>query len=444
MERVELIIKKLQLLINDNAEVDVMLTFAQMLVIELQSLKTDSDKSVSVLMSRHPDIVSEVSIKESEIVPVVVERVIQEVVAKELAEEVKQETPNLDLGILLPEQEMDAKNNKISESEDTIIDFKSFIVEEFHYEPFEANETTINDIITDEVLDDIVLSPVQENISTKALESNSVSFEEAISKPVLEPIAELISEPTVETVSESITETVSKPIFEFVVEPTSELVLETSPEPVSELVLEPIFEALSEPAIEPPVLKKERFSFFAEPIRTPKETKVEVTSTVLDVPKENYILEIPDELAIQMGVQPKPPMNISPNDFIFEEYAAIPTLELNDNKATNKVPQYIYKEANEVNNQFREHKVEVAHLLENTHIKDLKKAISINERYLFINDLFKGDEHLFERSVKHIQNFSILPEATFWIERELKIPLQWSAKNEVVQLFDQLVKRRFS
>ena len=441
MERVELIIKKLQLLINDKAEVNVMLTFAEMLVVELHDLKTGSDNSVSVLMSRHPDIVSEVAVKESETVPVAVAvevaEIPQEIVAKKLVEEVQTETPNLDLVFSIPEQEMNIENKVTSEKEDSIIDFKSFIVEELQYEPFEANETTINDLVTD----DILLSPVQEDISPRVFASNSVSVEANLSSQVFEPFVEMISKPIVETVA--------KPIFEFVLEPISESsVEETTPELVSEitseLVLEPIAESISAPVLESPVVKKERFSFFADPIRTPKETKVEVTSTVLEEPKQNYVLDIPDEIAIQMGVQPKPPMNVSPNDFIFDEYAAIPTLELNDNKATNRVPQYIYKEANEVNNQFKEHKVEVAHLLENTHIKDLKKAISINERYLFINDLFKGDEHLFERSLKHIQNFSILPEATFWIERELKIPLQWSSKNEVVQLFDQLVKRRFS
>ena len=90
-----------------------------------------------------------------------------------------------------------------------------------------------------------------------------------------------------------------------------------------------------------------------------------------------------------------------------------------------------------------EGKIEMSHLLENSPIKDLKKAISINDRYLFINELFKGDETLYERSIKHIQHFSILPEATYWINKELKIKLRWNDNSEVVQLFSQLVNRRF-
>jgi hypothetical protein len=77
-------------------------------------------------------------------------------------------------------------------------------------------------------------------------------------------------------------------------------------------------------------------------------------------------------------------------------------------------------------------------------IKDLKKAIGINDRYLFINELFRGDEAMYERSIKTINSFSIWPEAEYWIRRELKTKLGWLETDAVVKQFDQLVKRRFS
>lgn len=83
-------------------------------------------------------------------------------------------------------------------------------------------------------------------------------------------------------------------------------------------------------------------------------------------------------------------------------------------------------------------------LASNSPIKDLKKAISPRNRFLFINELFRGDEVMFERSIKTIQGFSIFPEARFWIERELKIKLGWQEGNSLVQSFDHLVRRRFS
>lgn len=77
-------------------------------------------------------------------------------------------------------------------------------------------------------------------------------------------------------------------------------------------------------------------------------------------------------------------------------------------------------------------------------IRDLKKAIQATDRYVFINELFRGDESMYERSIKTIQAFSIFPEAQFWIERELKTKLGWQDNDPNFQYFAQLVKRRFS
>jgi len=76
-------------------------------------------------------------------------------------------------------------------------------------------------------------------------------------------------------------------------------------------------------------------------------------------------------------------------------------------------------------------------------IKDLKKAIGINDQYLFINELFRGDQTMYERSIKTINSFNIYGEAELWIKRELKLKLGWNESSDVVRLFDQLVRRRF-
>lgn len=97
-----------------------------------------------------------------------------------------------------------------------------------------------------------------------------------------------------------------------------------------------------------------------------------------------------------------------------------------------------------LNEHLREEKVELAHRLGEVPIKDLKKAIGINDRYVFINDLFRGDEVMYERSIKTINNFSIYAEAQYWMERELKIKLGWDDERAATQEFYGLVRRRFS
>ncbi len=76
-------------------------------------------------------------------------------------------------------------------------------------------------------------------------------------------------------------------------------------------------------------------------------------------------------------------------------------------------------------------------------ITDLRKGFSINDRFRFINSLFRGDEAMFDRAIKTINNFDILPEAQYWMQRELVIKLGWNDEDELVQHFYQLVTRRF-
>ena len=110
--------------------------------------------------------------------------------------------------------------------------------------------------------------------------------------------------------------------------------------------------------------------------------------------------------------------------------------EINEVVATEETPS--------VNDILKNSVTELSHKLTETGIKDLKKGIGINDRYLFINDLFRGDEAMYERSIKTINSFSILPEAEYWIRRELKTKLGWTDSNATVIHFDQLVRRRFS
>ena len=97
-----------------------------------------------------------------------------------------------------------------------------------------------------------------------------------------------------------------------------------------------------------------------------------------------------------------------------------------------------------MNDKLKEMKPEIVERLKEMPVKDLRKAVGINDRFHFINELFRGDENMYERCIKTINSFSIYAEAEYWITRELKVKLGWNNENTTVQHFDQLVKRRFS
>lgn len=97
-----------------------------------------------------------------------------------------------------------------------------------------------------------------------------------------------------------------------------------------------------------------------------------------------------------------------------------------------------------LNDRLKTESKELGHMLKDSPVKDLKKAIGINDRFVFLEELFRGDEAMYERSIKTINGFSIFPEAEYWIQRELKTKIGWDEESPTVKHFDQLVRRRFS
>ena len=77
-------------------------------------------------------------------------------------------------------------------------------------------------------------------------------------------------------------------------------------------------------------------------------------------------------------------------------------------------------------------------------IRELKKAIDINNRFLLTQELFDGDEKKFEQAIRTIDAFSIRAEASFWIEKEIKSKPGYPKGSAAALLLDQLVSRRFS
>jgi hypothetical protein len=101
------------------------------------------------------------------------------------------------------------------------------------------------------------------------------------------------------------------------------------------------------------------------------------------------------------------------------------------------------EQSTSLNEKLKQANLELSDTLQEIPVKDLKKAIGINDRFLFIKELFRGDEVMYERSIKTINSFSIYPEAEYWIKRELKLKLAWDDMNPAVKQFDQLIRRRF-
>lgn len=194
-----------------------------------------------------------------------------------------------------------------------------------------------------------------------------------------------------------------------------------------------------EPKEEKPMFRQP--SFFdveEEPLPGIPETPAKPVEVAMEPVKEVYVLRKP--MQEYNYEESKPQQNTALSLDVMEE---IPTLSQRQPQQR-EVHEVIGAKEASLNDRLKEDKTELVNVLKDTPIKDLRKGIGVNDKFLFINELFRGDEGLYERSIKTINAFNILPEAEYWINRELKIKLGWNDDKEVVQYFYQLVKRRFS
>lgn len=140
----------------------------------------------------------------------------------------------------------------------------------------------------------------------------------------------------------------------------------------------------------------------------------------------------------QISVNSKPQL-------LFEDSGdEIPTLPPRPEQVVKEINDHVAEISTSLNDKLKVAASELSDKLADGPVKDLKKAIGVNDRFLYINELFRGDEVMYERSIKTINGFSIFPEAEYWIRRELKTKLGWKDSDETVRQFDQLVKRRFA
>lgn len=193
----------------------------------------------------------------------------------------------------------------------------------------------------------------------------------------------------------------------------------------------------------------------SEPSAAPKkDEQVEKILEVLQVNEDEVEAELEEirkkaEFAKRVEAQAK--QTPSKPALLFDDEPEVPTLIHQPNykedpkKQGKEVNESVNRESPSLNDLLKQETTEIGHKLsEAGSVKDLKKAIGINDRFVFINELFRGDEAMYERSIKTINNFSIYPEAQYWMERELKIKLGWDDSRQSAQDFYALVKRRFT
>lgn len=84
----------------------------------------------------------------------------------------------------------------------------------------------------------------------------------------------------------------------------------------------------------------------------------------------------------------------------------------------------------------------VGERLQHSSVRDLQSAIGINDKFLFVNELFGGSMEKYNRSIENLNDLKTLNGALIYLN-ELRIELQWNSSNEAYKKLLELVHRKF-
>jgi hypothetical protein len=86
----------------------------------------------------------------------------------------------------------------------------------------------------------------------------------------------------------------------------------------------------------------------------------------------------------------------------------------------------------------------VADHLQSKPLTDLKKSIGINEKFVFVNELFEGNHNLFNQSIERLNGFTAYEQARRHLFEELAGQMNWNMESKAFNELSDLVRRRFT
>ena len=264
-------------------------------------------------------------------------------------------------------------------------------------------------------------------------------LEEPVLEPAVEPVA--VGEPVLEPAVESVA--VGEPVLEPAVEPVA----------VEEPVLEPAVESVVveepfvEPAVEPvaveetqadPVANKPlgdeygflfRFEDVPPAVATPEPVEEPVggqSPVVIDGKTVHFVEEVPEH---EIPERDRVVADELLRDTLFE----MPHVEdMGFEMASGET----------LGESMMREDHSIAAKLQQSPVTDLRSNIGINDKFLFVNELFGGSMEKYNKSIDNLNDLKTLNGAMIYLN-ELKIELQWNSSNEAYRKLTDLVRRKF-
>ena len=173
------------------------------------------------------------------------------------------------------------------------------------------------------------------------------------------------------------------------------------------------------------------------------------------VNEENFVEEEPVEM--QQEEEPVDEPFVEPEEEFVEEIEQIPVVEPIDEEQEETFEPEPLPFVNDFEKDDSEYELNtpetlVEHLqhddntlaakLQQKSINELKAAIGINDKFLFVNELFGGSMEKYNKSIENLDDMKTLNGTLIYLN-ELKVELQWNSSNEAYQKLLNLIHRKF-
>ena len=330
--------------------------------------------------------------------------------------------------------------------------------------PIEVTEAPAEETIgeVEETVAEVPMEPFEETIE----ETTEEPAEETIEEIAFEPVVET---PTMETVEEGSTETIQETIEEVTEEYAEETPIEdftqtvenkevTPDEKPSELPLGDEygfffhFENVpeQEEKVEEQVEVEEPVAEMVEPAEDKGEVRFETVEK--DGKVIHFMEEIPEEEIPERDL-------VHGDDLIKDNPLEMPKMEVEtfvdqelekERQTSETMIDFFSQDDTEfelstpetLGEKMMQEGHSLADKLQQNHVRDLKSVIGINDKFLFVNELFGGSMEKYNKSIENLNDLKTLNGAMIYLN-ELKIELLWNSSNEAYQKLKDLVSRKF-
>lgn len=150
--------------------------------------------------------------------------------------------------------------------------------------------------------------------------------------------------------------------------------------------------------------------------------------------EEQPVKEEVEEPIKEEPVEEEPAKEEEPKEELKDDFGFILNFEPTDNE-----PEPTYTTGDEIEMSVPQ---SLADKLQHDSLGDLRSAIGINDKFLFVNELFGGNMEKYNKSIDNLNDLKTLNGALVYMN-ELRIELQWNSSNEAYQRLLDLVHHKF-